>query len=122
MPQVSEVSVSGWLNHRRYTANKEQLDRDAPSWDLERVEVKTKRPNSGQNEGPFTVTLHWPDEDPATLDGLKAGERTELGRGQYIELLPGESRWQRHNWWLLALILLALLIWLSVFGYLYFTA
>jgi len=122
MPQVSEVSVSGWVNHRRYTAKKEQLARDAPSWELERVEVRTERPNPGQNRGPFTVTLHWPDGEPATLDGLNAGERAELSRGQYIEVLPGESGWQRQNWWLLALILLALLIWLGVFGYLYFTA
>jgi len=122
-----EVNISGWLNRRRYTAKREQLDREAPSQRLERIEVHTVPPRPREEKGPFNVTLYWPgkDEEPSVsypFEGLNEGESVMTKPGTYMKLERRRAGWLWQTWWLLLLILLALLTWIGVFGYLYLRA
>jgi hypothetical protein len=121
---MDEVNVSGKLNRRKYVASKDQLDRDAPTQGLKEITVKPVRPTEGEARVAANVTLRWPGEGDESdeeypIENLNEGETVRVREGLYVKL---EKRRAGLPWWLLLLIVLAVLIWLAVFGYLYFRA
>lgn len=121
-----EVRIYGKLNRRCYTVDRERLDTALPSLNLEQIEVKPTSPTDPDARIAANVTLRWPAAEGESgeevfLDALNEGESVLVTSGIRVKLEKRPASWLRETWWLLLLILLALLIWFGVFGYLYFT-
>jgi hypothetical protein len=120
---MEEVRISGPLNHRRYSAGKRQLDREAPLQNLERVEAKAVQPTEPAARVAADITLHWSGEgdepgEELPIDGLNEGESVLIAPGVRIKL--EKRRGGKLAWWLVLLIVLALALWASAFVYLCF--
>ena len=122
-----EVRLYGKLNRRRYTVSRDQLDEAIPALNLEEIEAKSTSPTEDGARVAANITLRWPgteeeeEGEELFLEALNEGESALVTQGFRVRLEKRPDSWLWGTWWLLLLILLALLIWFGVFGYLYYT-
>lgn len=116
-----KTEISGWLNRRRYVAQRNQLERDVPLSRLERIEVRATRPSKEGASVAVNMTLFYQPDRGAkvgrqvTIDGLNEGERTLLEQSTHVELKKRPAQWWEGIWLALALIVSALLAWFGLF-------
>ncbi|MBC8253871.1 MAG: hypothetical protein H8E35_07570 [Ardenticatenia bacterium] len=119
-----EVKLYGRLNRRSYKVKRDQLDAAVPSLNLEQIEVQATRPTESGARVAVNVILRWPKEEGGEveeifLDALNEGESVLVMPGIRAKLEKRHVGWVGQAWWILLLILLALLIWFGVFYTLY---
>lgn len=118
---MEEIRLAGRVNRRSYTANRDQLEHEAPSLlDAESISVRPVKPSQPNSRIAADVTFRFRTEDGEVeefpISGLNEGESVLIPRGIRVQLKKGAGGMPR---WLTLMIVLAFLGLLAAFCYLY---